>query len=352
MNKKRIWFNNWFNTAYHIINLIKQNNEIKFEIFGTNRNPNSVIFKACDYYEIEKMIPEEEYVDFCLEFCKKHKIDIFAPRTNMQAIAQSSEKFAEIGIKLLTCCDSQNTRLLSDKALFYDHLIQNTDLISNPSHRINGKSLFNIPKYHVVNNVKDFEEAYNSIANEGFKVCFKPVHSEGGAGFRIIDESASSIDSLFSFSSLRVTLADALKRLSQKDSFKSLMVMEFIDGYEYSIDCLALNGNLLAAVPRKKLDGRARILEDSSELKYIASELTRLFNLSYAFNVQIRYDGDCPKILEINPRMSGGVWISCLSGINIPFLAVKLLLDTDSNIMIPEPKLDILVSQIEKEVLL
>ncbi|HEY9061687.1 MAG TPA: ATP-grasp domain-containing protein [Pseudobacteroides sp.] len=352
MNKKRIWFNNWFNTAYHIINLIKQNSEIEFEVFGTNRNPNSVIFKACDYYEIERMIPEDEYVDFCLDFCKKHQIDIFAPRTNILTITQSSQRFEEIGVKLLTCCDSQNTKLLSDKALFYDHLRQNTDLISNPSHRLDGKSLFNIPKYYVVNNAQDFEKAYTSISNEGFKVCFKPVHSEGGAGFRIIDESAGSIDSLFSFASLRVTLDDVLNRLSQRDTFKSLMVMEFIDGYEYSVDCLALEGKLLAAVPRKKLDGRARLLQDSPELRYIASELTRVFNLSYAFNVQVRYDSDCPKILEINPRMSGGVWISCLSGINMPYLAVKLLLDRDPDIMMPEPKLDILVSQIEKEVLL
>ncbi len=352
MIKKRIWFNNWFNTAYHIINLIKQNNEIEFEVFATNRNPNSVIFKACDYYEIEKIIPEEEYVDFCLDFCKKNKIDIFAPRTNMVTINQSSEKFEEIGVKLLTCCDSQNTRILSDKALFYDYISQSTDLTSHPRHMLNGKRLFNIPKYYVVDNVHDFEKACKNIINEGFKACFKPVHSEGGAGFRIIDETAGSIDSLYSFSSLRITMDDVLKRLSQKESFKSLMVMEFIDGYEYSIDCLALDRKLLSAVPRKKLDGRARLLEDSPELTYIASELTRTFNLSYAFNVQIRYDGDCPKILEINPRMSGGVWISCLSGVNIPFLAVKLLLDKNPDTVIPRPKLDILASQIEKEVLL
>jgi len=352
MNKKRIWFNNWFNTAYHIINLIKQNNEIEFEVFATNRNPNSVIFKACDYYEIEKMIPEEEYVDFCLDFCKSHKIDIFAPRTNMVTINQSSQKFEEIGVKLLTCCDPENTKILSDKALFYNYISQNTDLLSDPRHMVDGKRLFNIPKYYVVDNVHDFENACKNIINDGFKVCFKPVHSEGGAGFRIIDESAGSIDSLYSFSSLRITMDDALKRLSQRDSFKSLMVMEFIDGYEYSIDCLALDGKLLTAIPRKKLDGRVRLLEDSPELKYIASELTRIFNLSYTFNVQIRYDGDCPKILEINPRMSGGAWISCLSGINIPFLAVSLLLHKDPEIYIPKPKLGILVSQIEKEVLL
>ncbi|MDP4180095.1 MAG: ATP-grasp domain-containing protein [Bacillota bacterium] len=349
MIKKRIWFNNWFNTAYHIINLIKRNDEMEFKVFGTNRNPNSAMLRACDHYEVEEKIPEEEYTDFCLDFCKKHMIDVFIPHSNISSISHDAEKFEEIGVKLLICCDFKNLDLLSDKAKFYDFL-ENTVIDSNSANKY--EKVFNVPKYYIVNNANDFRIAYDNLIKNGNAACFKPVRSEGGAGFRIIDEAAGSLESLFYFSGSRITFDDAYKRLSQKECFSDLMVMEYLSGYEYSIDCLALNGRLISAVPRKKLDGRVRLLEESEELTKLASSLTRIFNLSYAYNIQVRYDGNIPKLLEINPRMSGGVWISCLSGINFPFLALKLLLDGDSKLFVPDPKFNLLVSQIENEILL
>lgn len=336
--KKRIWFNNWFNTAYHIINLIKQNGETEFLIYGTNRNPYSAVLAACDHSGVEEALDEEGYIDFCLDYCRKNGIDVFIPRSNMMAIARNAKRFSELGTRLLICCDSANLDVLSDKARFYEALK------GNPS--------FNIPEYRVVNNAADFLEACHDIEGKGRRVCFKPVLSEGAAGFRIIDPGADSIDSLFSVSGSRVSLGSVMEKLSQRETFRDTMVMEYIGGYEYSIDCLAYNGRLLTAVPRKKVDGRVRLLEESKELMEMASEMTRIFNLSYVFNIQVRFDGDCPKLLEINPRMSGGIWISCFSGVNFPYLALKLLLEGDEGIKIPEPGFGVMVSQIEKEIYL
>jgi len=336
--KKRIWFNNWFNTAYHIINLIKQNGETEFEIFGTNRNPYSAVLSACDHSGVEEVMDEESYIDFCLDFCRKNSINIFIPRSNMTEIAKNAKRFSELGTNLLICCDSENLNILSDKARFYEAL--------------KGNSNFNIPEYRVVNNAADFEKAYYDIEGKGHRVCFKPVLSEGAAGFRIIDQNADSIDSLFSVSGYKVSLESVMKKLSQRKNFRDTMVMEYIGGYEYSIDCLAYNGKLLTAVPRKKVDGRVRLLEESRELTEMAREMTRIFNLSYVFNIQVRFDGDCPKLLEVNPRMSGGIWISCFSGVNFPYLAVKLLLEGDSGIEMLQPEFGVMVSQIEKEIYL
>ncbi len=335
--KKRIWFNNWFNTAYHIINLIKQNSGTEFEVYGTNRNPYSAVLSACDYGQVEEVMNEESYIDFCLDFCRKNHIDIFVPRYNMSAIAKNSQRFSGLGTRLLLCCSAENLDLLSDKARFYDYL--------------KGNEHFNIPEYRLVNSAADFEKAYHSIADKGYRVCFKPVLSEGAAGFRIIDRNADTVENLFSMSNYKVSLENVMKILSQKETFRDTMVMEFIGGYEYSIDCLAYKGRLLCAVPRKKVDGRVRLLEESKVLYEMAEEMTRVFNLSYVFNIQVRFDGDCPKLLEVNPRMSGGIWISCLSGVNFPYLAVKLLLEGDEGIKIPQPKYGVMVSQIEKEIM-
>lgn len=336
--KKRIWFNHWFNTAYHIVNLLKQGHEEEFEIYGTNRNPYSAVLTACDYSGIEESMSEGEYIDFCLDFCKRNGIDVFVPRSNLKAIVKNSGKFSDLGVKLLVCCNSNTMNILSDKAGFYEHL--------------RGNPHFHIPEYRIVNNFTDFGKAYEELKDMGYRVCFKPVFSEGAAGFRVIDEGAGSIENLLSVISHKVTFRDAMNILSRKERFNDLMVMEYIGGYEYSIDCLAFNGKLLSAVPRKKVDGRVRLLEESKEFTALAEEMTRIFHLSFVFNIQVRMDGDCPKILELNPRMSGGIWISCLSEINFPYLAVKLLLEGDSHIDLPLPKYNIMVTQIEKEIVI
>ncbi|MET0808168.1 MAG: ATP-grasp domain-containing protein, partial [Pseudoxanthomonas sp.] len=42
-----------------------------------------------------------------------------------------------------------------------------------------------------------------------------------------------------------------------------------------------------------------------------------------------------PRLLEINPRASGGVAMSCLSGINLPYLALRGFVDGYDGLAIP-----------------
>lgn len=51
------------------------------------------------------------------------------------------------------------------------------------------------------------------------------------------------------------------------------------------------------------------------------------------FNVQFKLGRDGLRLLEINTRMSGGIGMACLSGVNLPYLALRSithgLSDTD-----------------------
>lgn len=125
------------------------------------------------------------------------------------------------------------------------------------------------------------------------------------------------------------------------------MVMEFLDGYEYSVDCLAMNGELLAAVPRKKVSGRNQLLEENLALLETAKVITKELNIPYNFNIQFIYKNGVPKLLEINPRMSGGMYMSCMSGINFPYAAIQLLLDGTTNVV--QPIYGINCTHMEKE---
>lgn len=115
------------------------------------------------------------------------------------------------------------------------------------------------------------------------------------------------------------------------------MVMELLPDEEVSIDCLAdSEGKLLAAIPRRKSSGRIYLLEDKPELLEIASRVAERCRIPFVYNIQVKYNNGVPKLLEINPRMSGGLYITCLSGVNMPYLAVKAILGQPFEPPIPQ----------------
>ncbi|MNQ91978.1 carbamoyl phosphate synthase-like protein [compost metagenome] len=127
--------------------------------------------------------------------------------------------------------------------------------------------------------------------------------------------------------------------------------MELLTGYEYSIDCLAsASGELLAAVPRRKADGRLRMLEEVPELIELANQVAATYRIPFNYNIQIKYNRGVPKLLEINPRMSGGLQVSCLSGINFPYLGVKAVLG--EKVEVQKPNFGILASHLEQYVIM
>ena len=335
----KIWFNRWFTTVSHYMDMIRDNeDQRKFTIYGTNPNKDALYLQNCDYAFVEPDISGNEYIDFCLDFCQTHGIDIFIPRKENVLISKRLAEFTELGVKVLVCPDAALMETMDNKASAYQSLT-------------NGVPIFSIPDYYVVNNIHDFKMAYSSLKAKGHTVCFKPAIGEGAMGFRVIKEERESIHHLFhSGGGYRISYDHACEVLGQQENFPDLMLLEYLEGREYSIDCVASEGQLYAAIPRMKGDGRVRELVDSVELIDLAHRFHQEYRLPFVFNIQVKYSNGVPKLLEINPRMSGGLHFSCLSGINIPYLAIKVLLGEEIGPL--KPRFGIRASHIEKEMIL
>jgi biotin carboxylase len=339
----RIWFNRWFTTVTHFMELIRRNEDGRsFEIIGTHSNKDALYLQYCDYAFTEPTVSGEEYIEFCLEFCQKHKIDIFIPRKENTRIAKRLADFEAIGVKVLVCPDSELMETLDNKAAAYHSIMQKEE---------NGAKLVSIPDFYVVNTINDFKTAYQCLRDKGHTVCFKPVVGEGATGFRVIEDQIESIDQLFRrASSRRLPYHYACEILGQQEVFPDLMVLEYLEGPEFSIDCVASNEQLYAAIPRMKGEGRIREILDHHELIQLAHRFHQHFPIPYIFNIQVKYNQGVPKLLEINPRMSGGMHFSCLTGLNLPYLAIKLLLGEEIGQL--KPRFGIRASHLEKEMIL
>ncbi|WP_335869882.1 ATP-grasp domain-containing protein [Bacillus sp. 2205SS5-2] len=336
----KIWFNRWFTTVTHYIDSIRTNPDNReITIYGTHPNPDAAYLQNCDYKATEPDCSGEEYLQFCLEFCQQHYIDVFVPRKENVFISQHIHLFEELGVKVLVCPDAKLMMALDDKAETYK-------LVKKSS-----QFLCTLPYYYIVNSVEEFQQAYHALRTKGHTVCFKPAIGEGANGFRVIKEENDSISDLFSKGiGYRITYKQACEILSSEETFPNLMVLEFLDGPEYSIDCLGYEDELIVAIPRKKGNGRIRELEENQELIEMAKRFQKELRLSYAYNIQVKYKEDVPKLLEINPRMSGGLHMSCLSGVNIPYYAIKLLLEEE--VMVPPLQYNLTITHIEKAIVL
>ena len=306
----RVWLNHWFSTAYFIINMMREQNP-DFSFIGSNENAESPIKMTCDEWYQEPAVKGKEYVDFCLDFCNKHNIDVFMPRRGMVEISKYKSLFEQSGVKVMVDA-YPHVSVLNDKAAAYDYFRR--------------EGIGEVPDYFIVTNAAQFEEAYKALAEKYGWVCFKFVHDEGGKSYRLIDNSRRGYAALFKKITTRLTYEEALDALSERESFSPLMVMPYLPGNEISVDCLKTSHGTIATPRLKDYSRIERIYFDDALLETCETLLKKI-PLECPCNIQFKYLEDTPFLLEVNTRMSGGTHLSCAAtGVNIPDIALNKLL--------------------------
>jgi biotin carboxylase len=172
------------------------------------------------------------------------------------------------------------------------------------------------------------------------------VAGVGGQGFRTLTTAPLSLDELLAHPTARVTLDEAVEALDKAgpEATPPLLVMPYLTGPEVSVDCLATPaGTVLAALPRVKVGRERRLVEDPAAVE-VARTLVERHRLGLLSNTQVRYwqhplldDGPRPYYLETNARMSGGLYQTAASGLNLPWAAVRLARGLDAGL--GEPRL-------------
>lgn len=307
----RVWFNHWFSTSYQLIKLMKQDSENQIYVIGSNRVFNSVIRNVCDEWYQEPSLDGEEYIDFCIQFCKQHGVQVFVPRRKMVDISQSRKRFEEIGVRVMVD-DYDKIAFLNDKAATYD-FFQNCAGI-------------HVPDYRVVNCAEEFAGAYGQLREKYESICFKYVKDEGGMSFRRIVDEVDRFKDLSVYPGAKIAYDELITILKSQESFRDMMVMPYLPGNEISVDCLSTPGGLIAVAREKGPSRDERVFFDDTVLNMCRVILDKV-PLEWPCNIQFKLYENIPYLLEINTRMSGGLQMSCLAAdINIPNIALNKIL--------------------------
>ena len=307
----RIWFNKTFSSIKGVFDNLRQYNTGDVTIVCTHTHNTASAFLAADEHHLEPVDPVGmEYLEWCVEFCRTHNIDIFWVGKEAALASKHHDKFAAVGTKVLSVADYDTLTLMHDKARFYTEL---------PS------DVAQVMDFVVVNHCDEFDAAIEHLSKTHDKLCVKPAVSVFGLGFRILDTERDSVTQILQGSEYHVPLTELRQGMINTPHFDSLLVMEHLGGHEWSVDCVARHGELICAIQRKKslYAGHGQLIDNDPDIHCMVERLAQHYCLNGIFNAQFKEGRNGVRLLEINPRPSGGFGMACLSGANLAVMALQ-----------------------------
>ena len=250
-------------------------------------------------FEIKSDEGQTAYVDYVLEQCRTHKAQILLPRYQATLLAAAQDRFKAQGIEMILVGDASIYQLFDDKF--------------SAGRELESLGLIKSPQCALVNDYPSFLKAYDELRHTPLgsstgteQVCLKPNVGVGGKGFMRIAHHRSELEDLFRESIHSVSFARLERTLRHADPFPELLLSTYLRGDEYSIDCIAHQGELLAAYPRVYLNKYEQRFDDRPELVEICRRICARYKLNYLFNIQVKEHRGEWYFIELNTRMAAG----------------------------------------------
>lgn len=292
-------------------------------VFATHPDLGSPVLLAADRVGGEPALAGVEYVDWCFQYCVENKIDVFVPRMGIADIVRDVERFESAGVRVLAS-GFDDIELLEDK---------------NKTYVKASRSGTPVPPWRVGSSAEEIQAGYDSLVSEigDARVVVKPTVGVGAAGFRVIDNSEFTVDKLMGAVSREVSIDSVVDAYSvaeeRGDSCPELMLLPWLEDPEVSVDVLSNGeGEIVKMIPRTKDSARLTSFSQRfPEAEEIVAYWYTNFNLRFLTNTQLRWWQGELVLLETNTRASGGLYSSNLTGLNVMWEAIVLLVNGEVN---------------------
>lgn len=184
------------------------------------------------------------------------------------------------------------------------------------------------PAFRVADSQAGLEESVQALGYPQRDVIVKLPLGNGGRGVRAITARSEDFEAFRSDkpSGFSMSLPSLIAVLRTADAWPTLLVTEFIDGPEFSVDCYVGEAGAIA-IPRRRRVIRTGIsfettLERNEQIAAMSMAAAQHIGLRGVFGFQYMVDGDTPRIIECNPRIQGTMIASLATGNNIIWAAV------------------------------
>ena len=263
-----------------LIQLLKKANGLRNKdarIYAADANSLSPALYFADGYVLLPRVDQPNYLTELVNSIKTLKVDIVLPTIDTELPFLSSQnKFIEANTNASVIISSENT-----VTTFQNKITTHIEL---------SKKGFRVPPVQMKPSLN-------------FPIFAKPVQGSSSIGAQVIHS------------------IEELRCLENK--YGEMILQDFIQGEEFTIDCLVdSKGRPLWVVPRKRLATRSgeilkgKVVKDNA-LENLCFELINEFRFFGPVTIQvIRKDG-LDYVIEINPRVGGGLPLSIYAGADI-----------------------------------
>jgi len=295
-------------------NIVRLAKQMGLNTVVIDRDPDAIGLKVADVGEAVDVIDKKSALKVAIE----HHIDgvLAGGDVSLPTAAYISKKLG------LICLTSDQAEIATNKELYYN--LFNNNSIPYPKTRI----------------VSTIEDCYNAIEDIGYPSIIKPTTSFGGSrGVRRIND-IKDVDESFHFA-----------KIASKNG--RVMVEEFIDGEEHTIESLILNGknHVLAISDKERISNMycvATSLNYPSKLpektirkmELIAQKVTDAIGLNnWISHIEvITYKNDI-KIIDFGARGGGAGYIPTMivphiSGVSMMEAFIQIILAEKNDIKI------------------
>jgi carbamoyl-phosphate synthase large subunit len=295
---------------------------VSLRLIGVDQNPAVAARGFCD---IVRPVPSplaQDYGERIAEVCREEGAQVVLPQTTREIEWLSSHTIPAETVKVVV--NTKSAMMLANSKTETARIFQELGL--------------GAPRFFATRNSADFLQACESLGYPNQPVVVKLPVSNGMRGLRILRKNAWDFRRFVAEkpSGTECSLEEMLSILNSAAVWPELMVSEYLDGDEYSVDCYSGRAGEIA-IPRKRDVIRSGIsfittIERDEDMMHACSEASRRIGLCGVFGFQFKKTGGKPKVLECNPRVQGTMVASLLTGNNLIWAAVA---DALSDILPP-----------------
>jgi len=295
--------------AATLIGALRSIDERDITIHAVDARPDAVGRFLCDGFTTVPWGTDPGYVPALLELVAQVRPDVLFVQSSLEVgpISARKAEFESLGMRVLVAAPAA-VGACADKAAMH------AALLNAPVSQ---------PELIVPCTVDELVTAAHRLGYPDRPVCVKPPVAKGSRGFRVLRADADRAEALLHGrpGTDPMTLDEYVSLFRDTVEFPRLMVMEYVDGPEHTVDALVEDGRILL----HQVKTRERIAAglamsfrtvDRPDLVEAASQVCEALQLDWFVNVQFKGD----RLLEVNPRVSTFV---LQEDFVLPYLGIK-----------------------------
>ena len=298
--------------ASTLIRMLKANGEREIVVHGVDMRPDAVGRFLCDGFSLVPAGASPGYIPALATVVEKVRPDLLFVQSSheIETVARHRGVFEELGARVLADGVS-GIETAGDKALMHKACAA----IPVPQ-----------PRLLLPRSLDEFVAGARELGYPEVPVCFKPPVAKGSRGFRILSAEVDRVHELLHERPINryMTLPEFEGLFRDVEPFPELMLVEYVDAPEITVDLFADKGEMVFHQTRTReefLTGLAMAFKtiDRPDLVELSRKVVLHLTLDYFQSIQ--WIGG--KLLEINPRVSTFVY---QEDFIIPYLGIKYAL--------------------------